>query len=67
MFRLPSTVPFWPAEVAGTVSVPLVRFTSRRDLMGAFVNAWWTTLLSWCLFLLISSANLWLVWRALIN
>jgi manganese transport protein len=43
---------------------PLVRFTSRRDLMGPFVNAWWTTLLAWFLFATISAANIWLVWQA---
>jgi len=43
---------------------PLVRFTSRRDLMGPFVNAWWTALASWFLFVVISAANLWLVWQA---
>lgn len=43
---------------------PLVRFTARRDLMGPFVNAWWTTLMAWLLFAVISAANLWLVWQA---
>jgi manganese transport protein len=43
---------------------PLVRFTSRRDLMGPFVNAWWTTILAWFLFATISAANIWLVWQA---
>jgi manganese transport protein len=43
---------------------PLVRFTSRRDMMGAFVNAWWTTALAWLLFVVISAANIWLVWQA---
>jgi manganese transport protein len=44
---------------------PLLRLTSRRDLMGAFVNAWWTSALSWCLFVVISAANAWLVLQAL--
>jgi manganese transport protein len=44
---------------------PLIRLTSRRDLMGAFVNAWWTSALSWCLFVVISAANAWLVLQAL--
>jgi manganese transport protein len=26
--------------------VPLVRLTSRRDLLGASVNRWWTTVLA---------------------
>jgi manganese transport protein len=46
---------------------PLVRFTSRRDLMGPFVNAWWTTILAWFLFAGISAANVWLVWQALLG
>jgi manganese transport protein len=44
---------------------PLIRLTGRRDLMGRFVNAWWTASLSWFLFVVISSANLWMVGRAL--
>ncbi|NMM36342.1 MAG: Nramp family divalent metal transporter [Glaciimonas sp.] len=40
---------------------PLIRLTSRRDVMGTFVNSVQTTALSWALFLLISSANFWLV------
>ena len=40
---------------------PLIKLTSRRDLMGTFVNSAGTTALSWTLFLLISAANLWLV------
>jgi manganese transport protein len=44
---------------------PLIRLTARRDLMGQFVNAWWTSALSWFLFVVISGANLWMVWQAL--
>jgi len=44
---------------------PLIRLTGRRDLMGRFVNAWWTTALAWCLFVVISAANMWMVWQAL--
>jgi len=40
---------------------PLIRLTSRRDIMGEFVNLWWTSALSWVLFIGISTANLWLV------
>jgi len=40
---------------------PLIRLTSRSDLMGAFANRWWTNVLVWFLFALISSANAWLV------
>jgi len=43
---------------------PLISLTSQRRIMGNFVNAWWTTVLSWCLFAVISSANAWLVWQA---
>lgn len=40
---------------------PLIRLTSRRDVMGAFVNSARTAALSWSLFFIISAANLWLV------
>ncbi|MGB9990654.1 Nramp family divalent metal transporter [Pseudoduganella rhizocola] len=40
---------------------PLIRLTSRGDLMGTFANRWWTNVLVWFLFALISSANIWLV------
>jgi manganese transport protein len=43
---------------------PLISLTSQRRIMGSFVNAWWTTLLAWFLFAVISSANIWLVWQA---
>jgi manganese transport protein len=43
---------------------PLISLTSQRRIMGGFVNAWWTTVLSWFLFAVISSANIWLVWQA---
>ncbi len=43
---------------------PLISLTAQRRIMGGFVNAWWTTVLSWFLFALISSANIWLVWQA---
>jgi len=44
---------------------PLVSLTARRDVMGVFSNAWWTTALAWFLFALITAANIWLVWQAL--
>jgi manganese transport protein len=44
---------------------PLIRLTGRADLMGRFVNAWWTSSLAWCLFVVISAANGWMVWQAL--
>jgi manganese transport protein len=44
---------------------PLIRLTGRSDLMGGFVNRWWTSALSWFLFAVISGANLWMVWQAL--
>ena len=40
---------------------PLIRFTSRRDLMGEFANSPLTRLVSWTLFAVISAANAWLV------
>jgi len=40
---------------------PLIRLTSRRDLMGDFVNPVWLAALAWMLFLGISAANVWLV------
>jgi len=44
---------------------PLIRLTGRADLMGRFVNAWWTSSLAWFLFVVISAANMWMVWQAL--
>jgi manganese transport protein len=44
---------------------PLIRLTGCGDLMGQFVNKWWTAVLSWFLFVVISSANAWMVWQAL--
>jgi manganese transport protein len=44
---------------------PLIRLTGRRDLMGSFVNAWWTSALAWFLFVVISAANAWMVWQAI--
>jgi manganese transport protein len=44
---------------------PLVSLTARRDVMGVFSNAWWTTALAWFLFALITAANVWLVWQAI--
>jgi manganese transport protein len=46
---------------------PLISLTGRRALMGAFANAWWTAALSWFLFAVISGANLWMVWQALVG
>jgi manganese transport protein len=46
---------------------PLIRLTGQRRLMGNFVNAWWTTLLAWFLFAVISAANLWMVWQAIMD
>ena len=40
---------------------PLIRLTSRRDLMGEFANSPFTAALAWVLFLSISAANIWLV------
>ena len=40
---------------------PLIRLTSRRDLMGELANPWWVALAAWILFAVISAANVWLV------
>jgi manganese transport protein len=42
---------------------PLIRLTSRVDLMGELVNRWWVALTAWVLFVVISAANVWLVWQ----
>jgi manganese transport protein len=40
---------------------PLLRLTGRADIMGNFRNAAYTSVLCWLLFIVISTANLWLV------
>lgn len=42
---------------------PLIRFTSRQDIMGEFKNGLPLKLTAWFLFFVISGANLWLVSR----
>ncbi len=44
---------------------PLIRMTGDRALMGTFANGWLTSAVAWCLFAVISVANLWLVWQVL--
>ena len=39
--------------------------TDDRKLMGVFVNSRLTSVLAWGLFVVISVANLWLVWQTL--
>ncbi|MGI4861192.1 MAG: Nramp family divalent metal transporter [Janthinobacterium lividum] len=39
---------------------PLIRMTDDRRLMGEFANRWWTRVLAWALFAIITAANLWL-------
>ncbi|MCA1322549.1 Nramp family divalent metal transporter [Herbaspirillum sp. alder98] len=46
---------------------PLIRLTSRRDLMGELVNRWWVAATAWMLFVVISAANVWLVWQVFID
>jgi manganese transport protein len=46
---------------------PLISLTGRRSLMKGFVNAWWTSLLAWVLFAVISSANMWMVYQAMFD
>ena len=45
------------------VMYPLIRLTSRKDVMGVFVNSRLTMLVAWGLFVLISVANAWLVFQ----
>jgi manganese transport protein len=40
---------------------PLLRFTDDRALMGVFANGLLTKVVAWSLFLIISTANVWLV------
>jgi manganese transport protein len=44
--------------------VPLVMFTSDRNLMGEFVNPVWLQLLSWSVAFIIAILNLWLLWQS---
>ena len=46
---------------------PLIRLTSRRDLMGELVNRWWVAAAAWLLFVVISAANGWLVWQVFVD
>jgi manganese transport protein len=40
---------------------PLIRFTSRADIMGPFANGPATRFAAWSLFVLIAAANGWLI------
>jgi len=42
---------------------PLVRFTSDRAKMGAFVNAWWLKALAYLVALVIATLNAWLLFQ----
>ncbi len=42
---------------------PLIRFTSSKKLMGEFANNLLIKFLSWLLFLVITAANLFLIWQ----
>ena len=42
---------------------PLVGFTSDREKMGEFVNAWWVKILAYTVAVLIAGLNLWLLWQ----
>ncbi|MGA3705712.1 Nramp family divalent metal transporter [Ralstonia nicotianae] len=44
---------------------PLIRMTGDRALMGTFASGRLTSAVAWCLFAVISVANLWLVWQVL--
>ena len=45
--------------------LPLIRMTGDRTLMGVFVSSRLTSWLAWGLFIVISIANVWLVWQVL--
>jgi manganese transport protein len=44
---------------------PLLRFTDDKALMGVFANGWLTKAVAWGLFVIISTANVWLVFQTL--
>jgi manganese transport protein len=43
--------------------VPLIMFTSSRKLMGTLVNRTWTTIIGWCVSLLVISLNVFLLFQ----
>ena len=43
---------------------PLIRFTGDRALMGRFANGVILQACAWIIFVLVSAANIWLVWGA---
>ncbi|HYH81909.1 MAG TPA: Nramp family divalent metal transporter [Longimicrobium sp.] len=42
---------------------PLVNFTSDREKMGQFANAWWLKGLAYTVAVLIAGLNIWLLWQ----
>jgi manganese transport protein len=45
--------------------IPLVMFTSKRDIMGSLVNHRITTFLGWCIVVLVVSLNIYLIWETI--
>jgi manganese transport protein len=47
--------------------IPLVIFTSSRQIMGEFVNPLWLKLTAWSVALLIAGLNLWLLLQTVLG
>lgn len=45
--------------------IPLVMFTSKRDIMGSLVNHRITTILGWCVVVIVVALNIYLLWETL--
>jgi len=45
--------------------IPLVMFTSKRDIMGSLVNHRITTFLGWCIVVLVVALNIYLIWETI--
>ncbi|MEX3747979.1 MULTISPECIES: Nramp family divalent metal transporter [Lysinibacillus] len=45
--------------------IPLVMFTSKRDIMGSLVNHRITTILGWCIVALVVALNIYLIWETI--
>jgi manganese transport protein len=47
--------------------IPLVIFTSNRQIMGEFVNPTWLKFLAWIVAIAIASLNCWLLWQSMLG
>lgn len=45
--------------------IPLVMFTSKKDIMGSLVNHRITTILGWCVVVIVVALNIYLLWETL--